>query len=270
MGVVVDGITIGTNTGQLQDAFDIAQIEVLRGPQGTLFGANTIGGVVSIQPFKAHDAAGPQGRSSPMARWDTWSGKAIANYGDGDDLGRQSMVFPQRRPMAFTTTSPAIRARVGAKATTMVQALLFKPAGSAFDAQLTVRKRGAEHLIRWSATSPIPAKYFARFEPARECDRNTTTDLYTTFGAYAASNYHAPAATLNMNYDLGGVKLTSITGWRHSREEQTQDFDGSSTDLYYVDRRQHYTQWSQELRASGKLFDGFDYVVGGYLLQIKI
>ena len=72
-----------------------------------------------------------------------------------------------------------------------------------------------------------------------------------------------------MNYDLGGVKLTSVTGWRHSKEKQTQDFDGSSTDLYYVDRRQHYTQWSQELRAAGNLVTGLDYVVGAYYFHSK-
>ena len=63
VGVVVDGITIGTNTGQLQDAFDVAQIEVLRGPQGTLFGANTIGGVVSIQRTKPTMTPGLRAKS---------------------------------------------------------------------------------------------------------------------------------------------------------------------------------------------------------------
>jgi outer membrane receptor protein involved in Fe transport len=72
-----------------------------------------------------------------------------------------------------------------------------------------------------------------------------------------------------MNYNLGSVKLTSITGWRHSAERQTQDFDGSSTDLYYVDRIQNYTQWSQELRAAGNLFQGFDYVIGGFYFNSK-
>ncbi|MEO0500956.1 MAG: Plug domain-containing protein, partial [Pseudomonadota bacterium] len=37
VGVVVDGVFIGTNTGQLLDSFDIESLEVLRGPQGTLF-----------------------------------------------------------------------------------------------------------------------------------------------------------------------------------------------------------------------------------------
>ncbi|MFX7167348.1 TonB-dependent receptor plug domain-containing protein, partial [Acinetobacter baumannii] len=61
VGVVVDGVTIGTNTGQLQDAFDVAQIEVLRGPQGTLFGANTIGGVINITRSKPTKEPGFKG-----------------------------------------------------------------------------------------------------------------------------------------------------------------------------------------------------------------
>ncbi|MFD2137578.1 TonB-dependent receptor plug domain-containing protein [Novosphingobium resinovorum] len=71
VGVVVDGVTIGTNTGQLQDAFDIAQIEVLRGPQGTLFGANTIGGVINITRTKPTMEPGGKAEFT-YGRWNTW------------------------------------------------------------------------------------------------------------------------------------------------------------------------------------------------------
>ncbi|RJG57287.1 Plug domain-containing protein [Sphingobium terrigena] len=49
IAIVVDGVFIGTGTGQFLDFFDTESIEVLRGPQGTLFGRNTIGGVINIQ-----------------------------------------------------------------------------------------------------------------------------------------------------------------------------------------------------------------------------
>ena len=70
-----------------------------------------------------------------------------------------------------------------------------------------------------------------------------------------------------MNLNLDGIKLTSVTGWRHSNEDQTQDF--ATAGFYYVLRRQHYTQWSQELRAAGKITSGLDYVVGGYFFDSK-
>ncbi|MBU6266501.1 MAG: TonB-dependent receptor [Sphingomonadales bacterium] len=264
VGVVVDGITIGTNTGQLQDAFDIAQIEVLRGPQGTLFGANTIGGVVNIQRSKPTMQTGFKGEFT-YGQWNTWSGKAIANFGDGSTWGVKLWYFHNQTDGFYNNVT--LKKSAGwSKADSMGGSVLFKPAGSDFDAQLTV-----ENVIQ--SFDPVVAniaktgEVFCAFEPAQECNRNSTTDIYTVFNAAADSHYHAPDATLTMNYQLGSVKLSSITGWRHSREEQTQDFDGSSADLYYVDRRQHYTQWSQELRAAGNLFHGFDYVVGGYYFK---
>lgn len=73
------------------------------------------------------------------------------------------------------------------------------------------------------------SELFCGFIAANECNRNNTSDIYTVFGSPALSDYSAPAGTLEMNYDFGDVKLTSVTGIRSSRENQTQDFDGSST-----------------------------------------
>ncbi len=52
VAVVVDGVFLGTSTGQYLDFFDISDFEVLRGPQGTLFGRNTIGGVINVTRSK--------------------------------------------------------------------------------------------------------------------------------------------------------------------------------------------------------------------------
>mgnify|MGYP006272044209 CR=1 FL=1 len=48
VGIYVDGVYLGRTVGSVLDVFDIQQVEILRGPQGTLFGRNTIGGAISL------------------------------------------------------------------------------------------------------------------------------------------------------------------------------------------------------------------------------
>ena len=259
VGVVVDGVAIGTNTGQLQDVFDVAQIEVLRGPQGTLFGANTIGGVINIERSKPTMTPGAKIEFS-YGRWNTGSGKGIVNYGDGSTWGVKAWYFHNQTD-GYYWNAVSNHSAGGSKDDNFGGSLLFKPAGSGFDAQLTVEDViQSFDPVNSSLTST--ADGFCGIVVAGACGRNNTTDLYTVFDSPGHAKYRAPAATLQMHYDAGTIKLTSVTGWRHSHEDQGQEY--GTTDIYYSLRRQDYTQISQELRGSGKLFSGLDYVVGGY------
>jgi len=261
VGVVIDGVTIGTNTGQLLDFFDIEQIEVLRGPQGTLFGANTIGGVINIRRTRPTMETGAK-LEATYGRWNSWNSRALINVGNGESLGLKAWYFHSQTD-GFLYNAITRSDAGGSKNDNYGASLLFKPKDTDFDALLTVENT---HQTFDPTVGNIAqtGELFCMFEPANECNRNRGKDLYTVFTSPATSRYTALAATLEMNYDAGAVKLTSITGWRHSKEYQTQDFDAASTDLYYVLRQQHYTQWSQEVRASGNVGSNIDYVVGGY------
>lgn len=266
VGVVIDGVMIGTSSGQLLDFFDIDQIEVLRGPQGTLFGANTIGGVISITRSRPTKELGAKLEAS-YGRWNTWNTRAVVNFGDGNTFGVKLWHFHSESD-GFLYNPILQRHMGGSNNDSFGGTILFEPDGSNFDAMLSVEKvqQSFEPVVSNITNS---SEAFSAFMPAGQFNRNTTSDLYTVFGRAARSTYSAPNATLTMNLTTDPVKLTAITGWRHSTEHHSQDYDGSSAEIYFSDRAQRYTQWSQELRAAGKIVDSLDYVVGGYFFDSK-
>lgn len=268
VGVVVDGVFIGTSTGQFFDFFDIEQIEVLRGPQGTLFGRNTIGGVINIRRTRPKDELSGKFEIS-YGRFDTFVGRAVLNVPLAPESGIAAKFFYfHNQSDGWYTQAQTGKARGFSNNENYGGVLKIAPPGSGFEALLTVEKQ-EQKMDPVVSNLTNSSELFCGFIPAEECNRNNTGDLYTVFTLPNVSRYEAPAVTLEMNLDLSGVKITSISGYRDSDEYQTQDFDASSTDLYYTLRQQSYKQWSQELRAAGKFSDRFDYVVGLYYFQSK-
>ena len=63
IGVIMDGLFLGTASGVLMQNFDIERSEILRGPQGTLFGKNTIGGVINVSTKRPSGEFGVQAKA---------------------------------------------------------------------------------------------------------------------------------------------------------------------------------------------------------------
>jgi iron complex outermembrane receptor protein len=261
VGVVVDGVFLGTSTGQYLDLFDIETIEVLRGPQGTLYGRNTIGGVINVRRTRPTGEFGVKLQAS-YASYDTYDFRAVLNTPlIVDKLDAKVFAFGSgssgyyRNAIRDVRTGDYFNVNIGG-------AFRIRPTET-LDLLLTVEYL-SQKFEPVNSNIARTGEVFCLFEPANECNRNTTTDLYTVFGERTDGFYHSPAITLEGNWDLGGATITSVTGYRSSNEAQTQDFDSSSADLYFTNREQTYDQFSQELRAAGDIGERLSYVVGAY------
>ncbi|WP_426163523.1 TonB-dependent receptor [Sandarakinorhabdus sp. DWP1-3-1] len=268
VGVLIDGVFIGTNTGQLLDFFDIASIEVLRGPQGTLFGRNTIGGVINIR------------RSRPTLEFGGKVELTVANYGVfqargllnvpiiKDVLGVKLFGF-HAETNGFYRNVTRNRDEPSGSSWNYGAAILFTPSPS-FDALLTL-ERQTENAHTVNSASSTTGDLVCLVAPANQCNLDNRDSLYTTYTQFPNfTTYRSPAATLEMNYSISDdFKLTSITGWRKNDEVFRQDFDGTSIPFYETIRDQYYRQITQEFRLGGKVSESLDFVAGLYYFNSK-
>lgn len=271
VGVVVDGVFIGTNTGQLLDSFDLESLQVLRGPQGTLFGRNTIGGVIEVKRSKPTDDFGAKGRFS-YARFDTKSARLVVNSGKlGDFIAIKGFGYYDKTDGFVPNLSTGGR---DGKYETLSGGItaLIEPS-SDFSAEITYehsRERGETVSIPESSSLDLIclAAGAPGFSPVAECNRFSLPDRGMG-GTYQLAPHDVAndtdAITGNVTWSLGdNLTLYSVTGYRTNDENVAQDFDGSSADFFATRRIQQFEQFSQELRAVAELSDAVNLLVGGY------
>ena len=268
VGIVVDGVFIGTNTGQLLDSFDLAGLEVLRGPQGTLFGRNTIGGVINVTRTKPTGNFGIKA-SLNYGSFNTKTGRFVINTPTiGGVLALKGFVYYDDTEGFYN--NPTLR-RTAGKYETLSGGVTAKitPATNV-EALITyehIRERG--ETVVTPLSNNLDLICILPFGiPRAECNRNAEPfrGVYTTF-----QNIETPVIndtdgiTGQLTVGLGGgFEFVSVTGWRRNKEDVTQDFDGSSISFFSTRRRQTYEQFSQEFRIVGDVTPWLNALVGAY------
>lgn len=276
VAISVDGFYLPISTGAMLDLFDVQQVEVLRGPQGTLQGRNSPGGAVNVTSRRPSGDFGFEGELG-YGRFNTYDVKLAGEAPIVPD------VLAARASMMITKGDGPIRNILtgqhlgGREIYAGRLSLLFTPSAD-FDLFISgdynanrsdqIGTRGA-NLPTAFPRQPVPVACSL----LGVCAPLKPWTVDTDWNAPYHSNTGGVAATANWN--LGGVTLTSVSGYRKLKERQNADVDGTSFPfIHVIGRTLDMDTWSQELRLasnkSGAATGGqLDWVFGGLIYDSK-
>jgi len=284
IGMYVDGVYLSRPQGALVDFNDVERVEVLRGPQGTLFGRNTTAGLIHIinnrpstDGFESDITlgAGNDGQSNyglvvnaPLS--ENWAARLSLSGQQADGVITNSFTGKDRGNEDSTNTRFALRYQ-GDK----LDALLSY---SNFEAD----ERGPLGSCEWHATDdPFVAlgrggvlslaTIFGTFNSVRENCIGTTRDVSIDTTNNENIRADVDNVVLNLSYDFGSMTLNSITSKR-----DIEHFNGTwgwvmgngpgSNMLEILNNYGDTEAMSQEIRLSG-VSDSIEWVVGAYWFE---
>ncbi len=275
VAVSVDGVFLASNTGAMMDTFDIEAVEVLRGPQGTLFGRNTIGGVISIKRTKPMMDWGLKGQVT-VGSYGVREYKVMANAPIVEDVLGLKIGGYRERSDSFTRRASDGKREDGLDRYSLFGALRFNPS-SAFDATLSIDhindKSKYPSLVPLSAAGQTFCVAFGacigtQGERIKESGYKLALDDYP----FQARLKHT-AVTLNAKLDvIEGVTLESITNYTKQKDALNVENTGGAplangAHIFVSLRDQTANQFSQEVRAVSDLGGAFDFVAGLYYMR---
>ena len=310
VAVLVDDFVVPSVQTQLLDTFDVDQVEVLRGPQGTLFGKNTTGGAVVVKTkrpvlgevsVEGRLQVGSFGTVIPQLAvnipiTDTIAFRGVGGHTQSDGYYHNGGCFGPVTP--FTTDNPVANQFAGAQGCADGRALggkdvwngraklLFEPSSS-FSAllQYEILRDRSDSLPSVSLTSDRPDLLFnslgvagnnVNSDPLDNAAVTNRQDGLIKMGLGQIVN--VDGGYLNMDLNVGLGTFTSVTGYRSQRSRLPNtypgvapfDADGNYLSLFDANRSDNRKTFQQELRFASDLGGPFDFVAGGFYQHDKI
>jgi iron complex outermembrane recepter protein len=283
VSIVVDGVPQFFSMGALLDTYDTNRVEILRGPQGTLFGANTTGGVVNVVTNQPTGEFGGYVRGTygnwnrfdvnasieaPLAK-DLVSVKVagihtqrdgwVTNVWNGEDMGRKNV--DAVRGQLYITPSPDLKITlqgeyVAARNGAPIVVNGGLPGEANYVPEGTFWNNAKLPMYRSPCAVPnqpcvAPDKYFSGNNEVPD-----QSDMTTKFFIGTISYDNTP---------IGDI--TSITGYKNFTLFEYTDQDGTAKTNNATRRRTKGWQFSQELRSAFSAGDSFNAVAGLFYLK---
>ena len=275
VAVYMDEVYRGTPALMGPQIYDLERVEVLRGPQGTLYGKNTTGGAINfITARPGYETEGYLGVG--LGNFQRWEAQGAAQAGLSDTVAAR-LAFTYADADGYTENLlPGHKDLDGIRQYGLRLSLLWQ---ASEDLEFLLRASTGESSGTAHGIVPVAGPdgvgggvyaLFNAFDPAT----NPSTD-YFRVGLDAHQNeanrvYKQFVATdsvsLTINYDVSdNFLLTSITSWDDGQYRLPEDTDGSPLDLLFINFDFDAHQVAQDLRLSSDLGGPFDFIAGAYL-----
>lgn len=262
VSVIVDGVVVGVNTAALLSLFDIDRVEILRGPQGTLFGANTTGGAVNVITKQPTGEFGGEVQVI-YGNYNRLDLNAAVNFPITDSLAGKVSILHTGSDGFFRNYGDG--RRLGERNITQLRGYLKLDHGN-YDATVIGEYGRSRNGSQTSVTIANPGD--ALFVPGE------TAGLINYKRGFSgdqpdANDRDSYSLTLTQNLETGIGKLVSITNYNDYDNDLFSDDDGTTRVLLQTHRQITHKQFSQELRNHVDLTDDVQMILGGFYLWQK-